>query len=253
MLGDALTGPTFAPAAVDEAKRAALAELARQAADPAQQAADRVRSTLFGDGAYARPVLGTASTVSAITREALASRFAECYVGSAMTVVVVGDVQAAAARAAVARAFAGVPAGKLPAPADAGGRAPVIAPAAAIAGTGADGALALGVRVVPADPAEAAALDLIAALLARGDEARLTRELVDNHQVATAVHSFTFRGRDSALLQLVVAPVTQRGEAAASALLDETVAPRARGGARGGAGPGPRAAAGRPGARRRGG
>ena len=61
VLGDALTGPTFAPAAVDEAKRAALAELARQAADPAQQAADRVRSALFGDGAYARPVLGTPS------------------------------------------------------------------------------------------------------------------------------------------------------------------------------------------------
>ncbi|HVY38085.1 MAG TPA: pitrilysin family protein, partial [Polyangia bacterium] len=104
VLGDVLTAPTFAPAAVEEAKRASLAELAREAADPAQQAADRVRSALFGDGAYARPVLGTPAAVSAITREALASRFAECYVGSAMTVVVVGDVQAAAARAAVARA-----------------------------------------------------------------------------------------------------------------------------------------------------
>ncbi|MES1209124.1 MAG: insulinase family protein, partial [Pseudomonadota bacterium] len=32
VLGDALTGPSFAPAAVDEAKRAATAELARQGA-----------------------------------------------------------------------------------------------------------------------------------------------------------------------------------------------------------------------------
>ncbi len=223
VLGDVLTGPTFAPAAVEEAKRAAAAELARQAADPAQQAADLVRSALFGDGAYGRPVLGTPATVSAITPEALASRFTECYVGSAMTVVVVGDVQAAAVRTAVTRAFAAVPSARRAAAVEAGGRAPVLAPAAAIAGSGTDGALALGVRAVPADPAEAAALDLIAVLLARGDEARLTRELVDNHQVATAVRSFTFRGRDSALLQLVVTPVAQRGELAAGALLDETL------------------------------
>jgi zinc protease len=223
VLGDAVSGPTFAPAAVAEAKRAATAELARQAADPGQQAADRVRAALFADGAYARPVLGTPGTVSALTREALASRFAECYVGSAMTVVVVGDVQAAAVRAAVARAFAGVPAGKRPDSVEPGGQAPVTAAATALAGSSADGALALGVRAVPADPAEAAALDLIATLLARGDEARLTRELVDNHQVATAVHSFTFRGRDRAILQLVVAPAGQRSEAAAAALLDETL------------------------------
>ncbi len=222
VLADALTDPTFAPAAVDEAKRTALAELARQAADPSQQAADRVRAALFDRGGYGRPLLGTPASVSAMNRDALASRFAECYVGSAMTVVVVGDVQSAAAKAAVARAFAGVPSGSAPG-VDPGGEAPVAPPAVALAGGSPDGALALGIRVPSADPSQAAALDLMAALLARGEESRLTRELVDNRQVATAVHGFTFRARDRALLQLVLTPSPQRSEAAAQALLDETL------------------------------
>src|SRR6185312_363231 len=79
------------------------------------------------------------------------------------------------------------------------------------------------VRVASDDPSQAAALDLIAALLARGDEARLKRELIDNRQVATAVHGLTFRARDRALMQLVLTPAAQRAEAAAQALLEETL------------------------------
>lgn len=223
VLSDALTSPAFAPAAVEDAKRTALAELARQNADPAQQAADQVRAALFAGGGYGRAILGTPASVSAITRDALASRFAECYVGAAMTVVVVGDVQSAAAKAAVARAFASVPSGARPPAVGPGGDAPVAPAAVALAGNSPDGALALGVRVASDDPGQAAALDLIAALLARGDESRLKRELIDNRQLATAVHGLTFRARDRALMQLVLTPGAQRSEAAAEALLDETL------------------------------
>jgi zinc protease len=224
VLGDALSAPTFPAAAVEQAKRDALAELARQASDPAQQATDMVREALFADGAYARPVLGTAATVQAFTSQSLAAHFAESHAGGAMTVVVVGDVTSAAARASVTRAFGVVPAGPAPTALDPGGRAPIAAVATVAASASSpDGALALGIRAVPADPAQAAALDLLAAVLARGDEARLPRELIDNRQVATGVHALTFRSRAGAMLELVASPAPQRSEAAAGALVEETV------------------------------
>ena len=47
--------------------------------------------------------------------------------------------------------------------------------------------MAVGFRVSAPRAADAAALDLLAAVLAGGREARLPRELADNRQVATAV------------------------------------------------------------------
>ena len=54
---------------------------------------------------YARPVLGTDASVTALSRAALAARFAETHAGHALTVVIVGDVDASAL-AAAERAFA---------------------------------------------------------------------------------------------------------------------------------------------------
>ena len=60
---------------------------------------------------HARPVMGTAASVAALTPAALAARFAETHGGAAMTVVVVGDVDAGAI-AAVKRAFGAIPRGR---------------------------------------------------------------------------------------------------------------------------------------------
>jgi len=223
VLGDALSAPAFPPAAVEQAKRDALAELARQATDSAQRAADMVRGSLFAGGAYARPILGTTEAVGAATPQSLAARFAESFVGGAMTVVVVGDVSAPAARAVLARAFAAVPAG-LPAPAaDPGGRAPIAPMSQVAVAPSPDGALALGFRVVPAGPEQVAALDLLAAVLARGDEARLSRELVDNAQVARSVHALTFRSRAGAMLELIVTPAVHQSALTIEMLVGETL------------------------------
>ena len=43
---------------------------------------------------------------------------------------------------------------------------------------------------------DAAALDLLAAVLARGDGARMPREIVRNRQLAAAVRAFSFRSRE---------------------------------------------------------
>ena len=62
-----------------------------------------------------------------------------------------------------------------------------------------------------APPEDLAALNLIAALLTRGSEARLARELADNRQVVTAVHGLTFRTRGAALLEHPRPPADRGG------------------------------------------
>ncbi len=223
VLADALTAPTFDAAELARVKKEAAAEIARDAIDPARAASEMLRAGAFAGDAYGRPLLGKAEAVAAFTREALAAHFAETYVGANMTVVVVGDVDARAARDAVARAFAAVPRGRPPAHAVAAS-APSSAPRALVStASGLEAQVAIGFRAPPPRPADAAALDLIAALLTRGSEARLARELAENRQVVTAVHGLTFRSRGGALLELMLAPAPQRLEVATQEAIDQAL------------------------------
>jgi zinc protease len=227
VLGDALTSPAFAPAELAAQKAVVAAELARQAVEPARAATEMLRAAAFAGERPGRPLLGTPEAVAGATRAALAARFAESYVGENMTVVVVGDVNAAAARQAVARAFAAVPRGHAARLADAPPPAP--APRALLStAAGPDAAVAVGFRASASRAEDAAALDLLAALLADGRESRLSRELCENRQVATAVHGLTFHARGGssgggALLELLVTPAPQRIEAAAQTAIDEAL------------------------------
>ena len=222
VLGDALAAPLFDPAELEREKKSVAAEMARAALDPGRAASDLLRAGAFAGGPAGRPLLGTPESVAAATREALAAHFAETYVGANMTVVVVGDVDARRARDGVARAFAGVPRGRATvAPA----AAPLPAGPRAVVSTvrGIEPRVAVGFRAAELGPDEAAAFDLLAALLGRGDDARLVRELRDNRQVATEAHGLTFRTHGAALLELVVTPAPQRSEVAAEAAIEEAL------------------------------
>ena len=223
VLADALTAPTFDAAELARAKKLVATEIARDAIDPARAASEMLRAGAFPGDAYGRPLLGKPEAVAALTREALVAHFAETYLGANMTVVVVGDVDARSAREAVARAFAAVPRGRAPVHAVAAAN-PSSKPRALLStASGLEAQVALGFRVAAPRPQDVAALDLIAALLTRGSDARLARELADNRQVVTAVHGLTFRVRGGALLELMLAPTPQRIEAATQGAIDEAL------------------------------
>ncbi len=223
VLADALTAPTFDAAELARVKKLAATEIARDAIDPARAASEMLRAGAFAGDAHGRPLLGKPEAVAQLTREALTAHFAETYLGANMTVVVVGDVDARGAREAVARAFAGVPRGRAPVHAVAAA-SPSSKPRALLStASGLEAQVALGFRVAAPHAEDAAALDLIAALLTRGSDARLARELADNRQVVTAVHGLTFRARGAALLELMLAPAPQRIEAATQGAIDEAL------------------------------
>ena len=220
VLADAIANPNFDPAEVDRARRLALAEIAGDAADPQRRALQAVFASAFSGHGYARPVLGTDASVSALAGAALAARYAETHVGEAMTIVVVGDVDARAA-AAVQRAFAAIPRGRAPETAARGEVRPMDAPVVSITGGGGSvPEIVVGFRFAPKVTArQAARLDLWGAVLARGAASRLYRELVLNRQVAEAVRPVSFRSRDGGLWAFVVTPTPHRIAQAADAAL----------------------------------
>ena len=182
----------------------------------------------FPGESASRPLLGTTAAVAARTREQLVARFAQAYVGGAMTVVIVGDVDAGAARAAAGRAFSGVRPG--PAPDAVRGDVPpgvshgvALARFSARPGRSADplsAELLLGFRSRAPSPEDAAALDVLAALLAGGDSGRLNRELVRNGALAERARAFSFCSRSVGLLALGLQAPPRRMDVVAAAALE---------------------------------
>ena len=113
VLADAVANPNFDPAEVERARKLALDEIAGAAANPRRRALQEAFASAFAGHGYARPVLGTDASVAALSRAALAARFAETHAGHALTVVIVGDVDGSAI-AAAERAFAAIPGGSKP-------------------------------------------------------------------------------------------------------------------------------------------
>ena len=156
VLSDAIANPNLDPAEIEQARKLALAELAGAAADPRQRASQALFGAAFAGDRHARPVMGTAASVAVLAPGALAARFAETHGAAAMTVVIVGDVDANAV-AAVKRAFGAIPRGRAPA-------AAAVAPArparvAVTAGAGSPPEIVLGFRTANLPVKDIAALD----------------------------------------------------------------------------------------------
>lgn len=77
----------------------------------AQEHLDRM---LFGEGAYARPVIGYRENIAAFTREQLSDWYAQFYAPPALDILIVGDVSVADTHRLVADTFGAIPAGPPP-------------------------------------------------------------------------------------------------------------------------------------------
>jgi zinc protease len=223
-LGAALARRTFEAADVERARADVVAESRRAATDPATRTSRALFLAAFGATGYGQPLVGAEGLVAALTREQVARFHERAYVAPNVTLVVVGDFEARAVRAAVASAFGAIPRG-----------APAVAPAASapaaprvqvVSDVSRDSRLAVGFRLPPFADADLAAVDLLAAVLARGgadSEGRLPRELARNRQLASTARSTVFAGREAGLLSLEARLVAGRADEAAAVVLDEAL------------------------------
>src|SRR5262252_10755215 len=224
VLGDAIANPALDPAEVERARKLALDEIAGAAADARLRANQALFATAFAGHGYARPVMGTAASVAALTPGALAAHFTDAYAPGALTVVVVGDVDGGAVNA-VKRAFGAInpPSGSRAQPAEAAprGKLPVTwSHVATTIGAGLAPEIIVGFRTPALSARDAAALDLLGAVLARGDGARMQRDVVRNRQLADGVRPFSFRSREAGLVAFAVTPAPRRIAQAAEATLE---------------------------------
>jgi zinc protease len=130
ILAEVVRDPAFAPEEITLAKQRATSGVTLQSGSPAGLAALVAQRALFG-GAFGRPVSGTASSIAAITRDAVVAYHRAYYRPGGAILTIGGDLAPADAFALASAAFgtwagsAGAPA-PVPAPAPAGPRIIVV-------------------------------------------------------------------------------------------------------------------------------
>ena len=113
LLADAVLNSTLPADETAKEKDVILREIAMTKDDPDNRLWDSLFSTAFREHPYRQPIIGHRDVFSAVTREDLVNYYRARYVPNNLVVVVVGDIDLAATRAAVEQHFGAAPRVKL--------------------------------------------------------------------------------------------------------------------------------------------
>lgn len=109
LLSLALTEPRFDPEPVERIRNYLLVRIAQAEGDPGEIAGRHLDEMVMGAHPYGRPANGTRDSVSSLTAADLKAFAAARFVRARLHVAMVGDIDAAGARAWVERAFGRLP------------------------------------------------------------------------------------------------------------------------------------------------
>jgi zinc protease len=186
LLADAVLNSTLPADETAKEKEVILREIAMTKDEPDSRLWDALFSTAFREHPYRQPIIGHRDVFSAVTREDLLGYYRARYVPNNLVVVIVGDIDVAATRAAVEQHFGAAPRVRL---------APVLVPAEPLQLAPRElhrheeveltrGALAWPIPGLT--HADAPMLDLLATVLGGGDSSVLWQEI---REKAGLVHS----------------------------------------------------------------
>ena len=113
LLADAVLNSTLPADETAKEKDVILREIAMTKDDPDNRLWDALFSTAFREHPYRQPIIGHRDVFSAVTHEDLVNYYRARYVPNNLVVVVVGDIDVAATRAAVEHHFGAAPRVKL--------------------------------------------------------------------------------------------------------------------------------------------
>ncbi len=108
VLCDMVTSSLIAPRDVDAERGVVLEEIAMNEDDPSDTVHEAFAAALFGDSPLGRPILGTVSSINAISRDQISEHYQARYTPPSLVVAAAGNLQHHAVTELVRRGFAAV-------------------------------------------------------------------------------------------------------------------------------------------------
>jgi predicted Zn-dependent peptidase len=195
IISDVVLNATLTAQDVDIERSVVLEEIAMRDDDPADLVHDEFAATLFGDTPLGRPILGSVSSIGALTRRQVAGYYKRRYTPDAMVVSVAGNVRHDEVVALVRAAFAGrLDASLPPKPARDQRPSPAQTPARPVTVVGDDteqANLVLGTYGVSRHDPRRFAIGVLSAALGGGMSSRLFQRIREERGLAYSVYSFS--------------------------------------------------------------
>lgn len=222
-LADAVINASFPESEWGREKEVILREFSMGEDDPDREIQKLLFETAYTTHPYRLPVIGLRDVFKSITRDNLMSYYHRRYIPDNMVAVVVGDIQADDARAALTKAFSGF--ARLANP-------PVFIPAEPrqtaprqIRKTGAYNLsrLAMVFHTTTLSDTDTPALDLLAAIVGGGQSSRLVQEIKENRKLVHSISASSFTPAYPGLFS-IDATLDPARESELTTTLQETVA-----------------------------
>lgn len=219
LLADATLRSTLPADEVTKEKDVILREIDMCLDDPDQRLGQVLFETAYRVHPYRQPIIGHRDVFAAVTRDDLLAYYRERYAPNNLTLVIVGDFEPAATRAAIAQHFGSVPRRRL---------APVLVPDEPPQLSRRDQHLfedvtvaraGLGWQIPALTHPDLPALDLLAMVLGHGDSSLLWQEVREKARLVHTIDAMTWSPGTSGLFYVsYLADPGQRAAAEAAVL-----------------------------------
>ncbi|MSU65294.1 MAG: insulinase family protein [Opitutus sp.] len=218
LLADAVLHSTLPAEEVTKEKDVILREIAMTKDEPDNRLWDTLFSTAFREHPYRQPIIGHREVFSAATREHLEAYYRARYVPNNLVVVVVGDIDLAATRAAVAQHFGMTPRARL-APVFVPSEPAQLAPRTDHRHEDVEISRAVLAWPIPGLAHEdAPVLDLLATILGHGDSSVLWHEIREHAGLVHSIDSSSWNPGTGGLFCITFNCEAAKREAASAAI-----------------------------------
>ncbi len=233
VLCDMVTSSLITPRDVDAERGVVLEEIAMNEDDPSDTAHEAFTEALFGDTPLGRPILGTVSSINAITRDQIAEHYHARYTAPHLVVAAAGNLRHETVVDLVRQGFAAVTSGEAahrdPAPPRVGGRYEARRDAAAgqassvrLVSRGIEQAnLVLGCDGLSRTDDRRFGLGVLNAALGGGMSSRLFQEVREKRGLAYSVYSFNSQLADTGVWGVYVGCLPAKADEVLAICRDE--------------------------------
>jgi len=201
ILGDAVMSSSFDPTELGREKEVVLEEIRQNRDIPSRKVMDELFGLSFKKHTYRRPIIGSEETVKSLTREKILAFYKKWYVPENIFIIVVGDVEAKKAVAAVKKTFSGF-VGKSPGHKRAKEPAQKEPASAILREKVVEVQFAAGWHIPGLEHPDTPVLDLLAVIIGQGESSWLRREIRREKGLANDISAFSYTPIDPGLFVL---------------------------------------------------